>query len=633
MSRYALYLLSLLCSSLIPLLAFARTLSSNSSPSASPHLYPAGNPSLSEQMWSSVESMITSDIGFALLVLPFSLSAFPLAYLLLRKPSSSLSPSSPSAKSSHPASTHTSSTTTTTTSTTHYSSTSSPLTAPIPITHYTPPTTTTTTTTATTASSTTPYSDFLIVGCGVAGATLSTLLARRGYTVTCIERDMTEPHRIVGELMQPGGCKAMEEMGLGELLNGFDAQTVNGYTIIKPDEDNLVLQYPHKAAADDAVGREEGRSFHNGRFVNSLRKAAQAEKNCNVIEGSVTTLIEDENGIVVGAAYQHKPTGSESQQQQLVQQHYAAMTIVADGCLSSFRRKLLTTQHTKLSSFLGLILTDCPLPTRNHGHVILAQPTPILAYPISSTEVRMLIDFPNGTLPSDKVKLTDHLLSVVLPQLPAMMHSSFRTAVSEGRMSSMPNQSLVCRPVVKRGVMLVGDSSNMRHPLTGGGMTVAMFNSRQLITSLNKYNVNNMNDSNNLHTAIDDYYTNRTTNVKVINILADALYNVFCTQYDTLRNACFHYLARGEKYSGGPVRLLSGISQSQFVLVYHFFAVAFYGVRTQIWPWRGISGVVGCAGMMRDACHIILPLLARENEDDSRLVRASWQVWKRVVGC
>ena len=118
-------------------------------------------------------------------------------------------------------------------------------------------------------------------------------------------------------------------------------------------------------------------------------------------------------------------------------------------------------------------------------------------------------------------------------------------------MSSMPNQSLVCRPVEKRGVLLVGDSSNMRHPLTGGGMTVAMFNARQLLHSLSTHNVTNMNDSHALHTATNHYYNQRTTRVKVINILADALYNVFCARYDSLRHACFHYLAEGEKCSGG----------------------------------------------------------------------------------
>ena len=40
------------------------------------------------------------------------------------------------------------------------------------------------------------------------------------------------------------------------------------------------------------------------------------------------------------------------------------------------------------SFFVGLLLRGAALPYSNYGHVVLAQPSPILFYPISSTEVR-----------------------------------------------------------------------------------------------------------------------------------------------------------------------------------------------------------------------------------------------------
>ncbi|KAK9204131.1 hypothetical protein WN943_014389 [Citrus x changshan-huyou] len=40
------------------------------------------------------------------------------------------------------------------------------------------------------------------------------------------------------------------------------------------------------------------------------------------------------------------------------------------------------------SCFVGLVLENCQLPYKNHGHVILANPAPILFYPIRSTEIR-----------------------------------------------------------------------------------------------------------------------------------------------------------------------------------------------------------------------------------------------------
>jgi squalene monooxygenase len=37
---------------------------------------------------------------------------------------------------------------------------------------------------------------------------------------------------------------------------------------------------------------------------------------------------------------------------------------------------------------VGLLLQGATLPVPNHGHVVLARPSPILFYPISSKEVR-----------------------------------------------------------------------------------------------------------------------------------------------------------------------------------------------------------------------------------------------------
>jgi len=48
-----------------------------------------------------------------------------------------------------------------------------------------------------------------------------------------------------------------------------------------------------------------------------------------------------------------------------------------------------------VSTFVGLILQhppmESPVPFRGCGHVILAEPSPVLMYQISSTETRVLV--------------------------------------------------------------------------------------------------------------------------------------------------------------------------------------------------------------------------------------------------
>jgi len=38
----------------------------------------------------------------------------------------------------------------------------------------------------------------------------------------------------------------------------------------------------------------------------------------------------------------------------------------------------------------------------------------------------------------------------------------------------MPNRSMHATPYLTPGALMMGDAFNMRHPLTGGGMTVAL---------------------------------------------------------------------------------------------------------------------------------------------------------------
>ena len=55
--------------------------------------------------------------------------------------------------------------------------------------------------------------DVILVGAGIAGSALATSLARAGRRVLVLERDMSEPDRILGELLQPGGVRALPLLG------------------------------------------------------------------------------------------------------------------------------------------------------------------------------------------------------------------------------------------------------------------------------------------------------------------------------------------------------------------------------------------------------------------------------------
>ncbi len=65
-----------------------------------------------------------------------------------------------------------------------------------------------------------------------------------------------------------------------------------------------------------------------------------------------------------------------------------------------FAQHLTKAEPQTASHFAGLILehadNESPVPFQKYGHVVLAEPNPVLLYQISPTETRVLVDVPYG---------------------------------------------------------------------------------------------------------------------------------------------------------------------------------------------------------------------------------------------
>nr|AWK97814.1 squalene epoxidase [Tripterygium wilfordii] len=443
--------------------------------------------------------------------------------------------------------------------------------------------------------------DVIIVGAGVAGAALAHTLGKDGRRVRVIERDLTEPDRIVGELLQPGGYLKLIELGLEDCVEEIDAQRVFGYALFK-DGKNTRLSYPLEKFHSDVSGR----SFHNGRFIQRMRQKSASLPNVRLEQGTVTSLLEAD-GIIRGVQYKTK-SGEELKA-------YASLTIVCDGCFSNLRRSLCKPKVDVPSCFVGLILENCNLPHANHGHVILGDPSPILCYPISSTEVRCLVDVPGQKVPSiSNGEMAKYLKTMVAPQLPPEVHDSFVAAVDKGNLRTMPNRSMPASPYHTPGALLMGDAFNMRHPLTGGGMTVALADIVVLRNLLRP--LHDLNDAPTLCKYLESFYTLRKPVASTINTLAGALYKVFCASPDQarkeMREACFDYLSLGGVFAAGPVSLLSGLNPRPLSLVCHFFAVAVFGVGRLLLPFPSPKRIWIGARVITSASGIIFPIIKAE---------------------
>ena len=468
--------------------------------------------------------------------------------------------------------------------------------------------------------------DVIIVGAGILGCAISVALGNQGRSVILLEKSLKQPDRIVGELLQPGGVQALEKLGLRDCLEGIDAIKVFGYDVIYYGEE-VRIPYPENARGEEVVAgekdnademrgtkrrRPEGRSFHHGRFIQRLRQKAMENECVTVVEANATELVR--------SGYTGQILGVEATVGGEPNAFFGGLTIIADGYNSKFRKEFRTDMPIARSKFWGLELIDAALPMPSHGHVVLGDGAPVLLYQIGTHETRALVDVPEN-LPSASVKaggVKGHLKNVVLPTLPEQIRPAFEAAIDRERLRSMPNSWLPPTTNKAPGLVLLGDAMNMRHPLTGGGMTVA-FNDVVLLSDLlSPQNVPMLDDTKLVLKQMRSFHWRRKGLTSVINILAQALYSLFAaddSQLKALQMGCFQYFKLGGNCIDGPVGLLAGIIRQPFVLFYHFFAVALYA----IWIYVTSASVfavplrlIGSVGVFWKACVVIFPYIFSE---------------------
>ena len=440
--------------------------------------------------------------------------------------------------------------------------------------------------------------DVCIVGAGVAGASLAAYLGKAGLSVIIIERNLSERDVIVGELLQPGGVALLQDLGLEAFLHNIDAQPVKGYNVIFQGKHSLI-EYP------SGENHPTGFGFRNGKFLQNMRAFIQSLPGVDVVEGRVSSLIED-NESISGLNYSLKNSD-------VIHSINAALTVVSDGPLSRFRSELSKPDVKVNGYFLGIILEGCGLPEPRFGHLVMGPHPPFVMYPVNSNEIRILIDFPGEKPPKINDELKDELIAKFLDAIPAQMQKSFVDSVQQGGFKMMPNHRLPASPIFKSGAVLIGDSLNMRHPLTGGGMTAAFSDVRNLGTKLAE--VDDFGAKDKIDSVVKSFYESRHHGNQTINILADGLYKVVI--HPDLQEAFFEYVCRGGNYASEPIAILAGLNKDKKLLQKHFLAVANYGTKLKIRNESGTRKIGASYSLMKEAVKIITPLLLTEKPDQA----------------
>ncbi|KAK0649317.1 squalene epoxidase [Cercophora newfieldiana] len=418
-----------------------------------------------------------------------------------------------------------------------------------------------------------PKYDLIVVGAGIAGTAAAVAFARQGRQVLLLERSLKEPDRIVGELLQPGGVRTLSELGLSDCLDGIEATPIEGYHLYWKDQQACFWFCEIEGT------KPEGRSFHHGKFATNLRHAASVRPNVRLLEAAVIEILRDGES---GAVTRVLCAGADEQQIEF----RAPLTILADGSSSNFRSQFTPYRPRAQSRFWGLEMVDAKLSIPRYAHAVLGRGPPLLMYPISSRETRILIDIPDAYSRSEgSTAVRSYLREYVLPTVPDQIQPNLSKAIEDGRLRSMPNAWMPSTRNTTPGLIIIGDASNMRHPVTGAGMTVALKDAALLANTLNPVDIPNLEDTKEVLRRMGEFHWKRKQHSASLNILAQALYLLFVSEdpgLQIMQRGFIRYVQDGEKNFAEAAWIMGGLSVKPWRLFYDFISVAVYSVKLHL---------------------------------------------------
>jgi len=298
-------------------------------------------------------------------------------------------------------------------------------------------------------------------------------------------------------------------------------------------------------------------------------------------EGTVKSLLE-EKGVVKGVTYKNKE-GEETTA-------LAPLTVVCDGCYSNLRRSLNDDNNAEIMSYIvGYISKNCRLEEPEKLHLILSKPSFTMVYQISSTDVRCGFEVLPENFPSiANGEMSTFMKNTIVPQVPPKLRKIFLKGIDEGaHIKVVPAKRMTSTLSKKKGVIVLGDAFNMRHPVVASGMMVLL--SDILILRRLLQPLSNLGDANKVSEVINSFYDIRKPMSATVNTLGNAFSQVLIGSTDeakeAMRQGVYDYLCSGGFRTSGMMALLGGMNPRPLSLVYHLCAITLSSIGQLLSPF------------------------------------------------
>jgi 2-polyprenyl-6-methoxyphenol hydroxylase-like FAD-dependent oxidoreductase len=310
----------------------------------------------------------------------------------------------------------------------------------------------------------TEHHEVVIVGAGIGGAALATVLARAGRDVLVLERQTVYRDKVRGEYMQPWGVAETQRLGLTDVLLGAggDYSTrLFAYDEGVPREIAAASPLPLDSMLPGVPG---ALNVGHPQACEALSRAAK-EAGARVVRGVGDVVVTP--GATPSIAYDLDD----------VEHHVRCELVVgADGRNSSVRRQLGIPLHQTTPRTAGAGLLVEGLDGWQGGFDVIGTVGEIfyLVFPRPSGFARLYLmwDIARRDRFAGASRVADFLNSFRLDCLPG--GEELAAAKPAGPCATYPmNDSWSDTPFAD-GVVLIGDAAGWNDPIIGQGLSIAM---------------------------------------------------------------------------------------------------------------------------------------------------------------
>jgi 2-octaprenylphenol hydroxylase len=303
-----------------------------------------------------------------------------------------------------------------------------------------------------------------IVGAGIAGLTAALDLARRGFRVTVLDRNRSNPSELPSNdldsriyTIRPGLVRYLSRLGVWDRIDAQRLQPVDAMWVGGPEEKSLLEFDSLKCGVDNLATTVEETCLSQ-----ALMSACTTESNIDYrsnCEFQSAELEVDKTLIYTGQG-----------------EFSSKLLIAADGAQSSVRESLEIDFEVKEYQSLGIVANfEIETAHRGRAYQIFFDDGILATLPLPGNRVSMVWSLPE-ILAKNVISLSEEALSdLVFRRFGAL--GSLR-CITPPR--SFPLRRGVARSYTVERVVLIGDALRHIHPLAGQGLNLGLADVRKL---------------------------------------------------------------------------------------------------------------------------------------------------------